>query len=143
MTDCKCAADKQKHDFTKPGYWKTKGGEKVIVYGIVPEEIREEGFVIAGAAKTFGVTSWRLNGKFWLDEDAEQGDSMDLLEPWTDPVTVEGWVNVYNTEKESPPHFYIHQDKEDADRLRNDNRIDCRKIRYVQGKGIVDVTEEG
>lgn len=50
-----------------------------------------------------------------------------------------GWANVYSNDNFAA----YYESKEEADAHANlDLRIDCRKIRYTEGVGIEDVTDE-
>lgn len=137
-----CCKDKPKHDFTKPGYYRARSGDKVYVIGMTPQDIlAANGQRIIGMFFDHGGSAldrWSADGR-WDCNDLQS--SYDLIEPWTDPVVIEGWVNVYKIDDDK---LWIYSTREAADRVSSSYaRIDCRKIRYTQGVGIVDITEEG
>lgn len=58
------------------------------------------------------------------------------LEPAPEPLRVEGWVNVYPNRLSR-----LQKSHDEAESNRYPDSIDCRHIAYIEGKGIVDITE--
>jgi len=72
-------------DFTKPGYYRTRGDHKVYVMGVNP--VGEETYhPIIGVDSQGLVETWTLDGALFIGE----GDSdEDLIAPWFEGVTLE------------------------------------------------------
>lgn len=118
----------------KPGYYRTRDGRKVQVLFVYPPELARPRPVIGIVCCDDGgfyEMDWMKNGLRGVDHVGRE----DLISEWQEPRVVEGWVNV------SEYGFYGWQTKEIA-LSNNPGGIATRKLRYTEGKGIEDITEE-
>jgi len=122
-------------DFTQPGFYRMRNGQKAEVLGYVKGWVI--GFVHDDREPDGYVNYWLKNGRS-MGEETVKGD--DLIAPWVEPketVVIEGWINV-STKGIS----CVYPSVMEADVAQNGYRYDCRKIRYTEGVGIVDITDK-
>ena len=67
----------------EPGYWRTRRGDKVNVVAVDVDKI-DSGYTVIGVLDG-AVLTWGRTGRYTRMDN----DSMDLIEPWTEPVTAE------------------------------------------------------
>jgi hypothetical protein len=128
-----------KHDFTKPGYYRTLRGEKVYVPDL-PKSLLDAIRAKLQDDECFVPVIEDDGGLYWVSATGRYyhnlPDSRDLIEPWRDPVVVEGFVCVYPEAGE----FLLWKTRQEAYRCKNHSAL--RRIRYTEGQGITDITDE-
>jgi hypothetical protein len=112
-----------------PGLYKTRHARKAEVFAARGSKLY--GYLVDDRQPMV----WQLDGRVGQFEGND-----DLIAPWKEPVTVEGWVEVYSDHfgeiTLGPPEYITVSVNQ------RNNSIDCRKLRYIEGKGIIDVTGE-
>ena len=113
---------KEKYPLYSP--WKCRDGSKAVIV-----QYYDDHMVVY---HEYGRVAWGYNfdGTF-ANADNEH---LDLIEPWKDPRTIEGWVNVYeNTLGEL--YFGCLWDSETvADKIPDSEAIKTIKISYTEGE---------
>jgi len=79
-------------DFTKPGYYKMRNGEKAWVAGVVPKKTLLD--TIVGIARGTA-TIWLMDGR-----GPSVDTAYDLISPWEDPPAVVEWDAMLHSRQE-------------------------------------------
>lgn len=82
--------------------------------------------------------------RFWADNGRMGGGDIDsvfdiiAIEDAPEPMRVEGWVNVYD---DFLGWFWDTRDEADSC-AEEETRLDCRRIVWIEGQGIKDITDD-
>jgi hypothetical protein len=112
-------------------YYRTRDGRKAYVSVLFPPSpwggLQPRYVALGWIEGDDAESSWAADGRCCEWRDTE--DPRDLIAPWRDPVTVKGWVNVY--EDGSPSRLYATRaDADEALVFLCRDRIACV---YVEG----------
>lgn len=120
----------------KPGYYETRLHEKAEVESI-------------GKTYLFGCSAdglpcaWHKDGKFIADESPHGMHPQDLIGPWQEklkPVSLAFWIVIYPSPDENGVRVCGYPER--PTRLAGPSPAIMRRVRYEEGKGITDITEE-
>ncbi len=109
--------------------YKTRGGDKVMV-------LEEHcGLLHVFSYKENEAHMYELDGVFsCLNADRKACRQYDLIEPWSDPVIHEGWVNVF-IGKDGPYFRRWGETQEEIDAGGN-MKVAQIKIKFTEGDGL-------